>query len=101
MRKVDNQQPMSLNRFRQEFKEDMAPPQHDPTDIDRFSDSNYSLVEQAYKDMDDFDIKVETNGRRKHLLDRITDDRAFGDKSQKTINNVFPPQRMQKNKIRY
>ena len=101
MRKADNHQPMSLNRFRQEYQEDIAPARHDSGDIDRFSDSNYSVVEQAYKDMDEFDIKVETYGRGKHFADRIVDDRAFGEKSHQTINNVFPPQRMQKNKIRY
>ena len=101
MRKADTNQPMSLNRFRKEFRDDIAPVKQDSDDIDRLSDSNYSVVEQAYRDMDEFDMKVETYGRGKHYTEKVVDDRAFGEKSHKTINNIFQPQRMQKNKIRY
>lgn len=44
--------------------------------IDNLSDSDYSVVEQAYKDMDDFDTKVDIY-RHDILQSRVVDDRAF------------------------
>jgi hypothetical protein len=98
LRKPVNE-PMSLNRFRHEFKDEVGAEQPDSDDIDRVSDSNYSIVEQAYKDMDDFDLKVEEYDRVKHQrYGRVADARAFG---QKSHNSVFAPQKQPKNKIRY
>jgi hypothetical protein len=68
-----NQNPMSFQRFRNEHKYDIAPA---TKNIDQFSDSDYSVVEQAYKDMEDFDTRVDLY-RYDIGQSRVTDDRTF------------------------
>ncbi|CAI2364164.1 unnamed protein product [Moneuplotes crassus] len=87
--------PMSLQRFRREFCDDQAHENSYPQDIDKVSDSNYSIVEQAYKDMDDFDVRVD-----QHLMDkaqprRVADPRSFRHKQ----NEQYPNR--QRHLIRY
>lgn len=76
LRKPDNQ-PMSLQRFRKECSNDIVGAQPDSDDIDKLSDSNYSFVEQAYKDMEDFDTKIDLqHSLRQYENGRIQDPRA-------------------------
>jgi hypothetical protein len=96
LRKPDNE-PMSLHRFRNEIKGDIDNQEH-ADDIDKLSDSNYSIVEQAYKDMDDFDYKVDQHHHDKKYFNRVADVRAHG---QKSHNSMFAYGRQPKNVIRY
>jgi hypothetical protein len=58
MRPADHK-PMSLQRFRTEFVDEIGHRNKDVSDIDRLSD-DVSIVEKAYDDMDQFDNKVES-----------------------------------------
>lgn len=98
LRKPDRE-PMSLHRFRKEYKDEIRPTNQEASDIDNLSDSNYSLVEQVYKDMDDFDTKVDHHHEQKYNnYPRVADSRAHG---QKSHNSIMGGQKMPKTKIRY
>jgi hypothetical protein len=68
-----DQKPMSLQRFRSEYRDDITPA---TKNIDQFSDSDYSVVEQAYKDMEEFDTRVDLY-RHDIVQTRVADDRTF------------------------
>ena len=70
-------EPMSLQRFRNKFNEEGEENHQNANDIDRISESNYSVVEQAYKDMDDFDTKVDAELQHKFGGGRVADPRLF------------------------